>query len=74
MSQRAAARAMQTVIHKPYRGALGAAIALAVCIAVGAVHVWQAHGSAIAAARSMPAPALQQTNGNGSLNTRPIVD
>ena len=49
---------METVIHKLCRGALGAAIALAVFIAVGAVYVWEAHGAAIAAADSVSAPAV----------------
>jgi hypothetical protein len=65
---------METVIYKLYGGGLAAAIALAVCIAVGSLHVWQAHGSGIAAARGMLAPALQQTNVNGNLNSRPIAD
>src|SRR5262249_57115145 len=49
---------METVIHKLCRGVLGAAIALAVFIAAGAVYAWEAHGAVIAGAYSVSAPAV----------------
>jgi len=49
---------METVIHKLCRGVLGAAIALAVFIAAGAVYAWEAHGAVIAGAHSVSAPAV----------------
>ena len=39
-------------MHRLRNTLLGAVAGIAVCMGVAAVHVWQAHGSGIASARS----------------------
>jgi hypothetical protein len=48
-------------MHSFRRAVLGAAAAMVVCMGLAAVHVWQAHGSGVASARSQ-------------VNSLPIVD